>query len=264
MLNGGWHVAKNKDSIAYIFTVAFLVCLVCAIIVATAAVSLRPLQVQNKELDLKRNILAAAGLLKEGQSVEDAFSQVETRLVNIETGEFSTDFDVDTFDPVKAVTDPSITSTLDKAQDIASIKRLEEYTEVYIVRTDDGGIETLILPIRGYGLWSTLWGFIALESDLNTVVGLGFYSHAETPGLGGEVDNPIWKAQWPGKSITDDSGKLMIEVTKGGQADLNSPYEIDGLSGATLTSKGVNNLVRFWLGDNGFRPFLDNLKAGGA
>lgn len=257
-------MAKNKDSISYIFTVAFLVCLVCAVIVSTAAVSLRPLQQKNKEVDLKSNILAAAGLLEEGKSVEESFSQIETRLVDIDTGMFSDAFDVDTFDPVKAVGDSSITETLSSDEDIAGLKRREKYTEVYLVRDNAGEIKTLILPIRGYGLWSTLWGFVALESDFNTIVGLGFYSHAETPGLGGEVDNPAWKAQWPGKKVANANGELLIEVTKGGKADPNSEYQVDGLSGATLTTIGVSNLVRFWLGENGFEPLINNLKAGGA
>jgi Na+-transporting NADH:ubiquinone oxidoreductase subunit C len=257
-------VAKNKDSIQYVFTVAFAVCMVCAIVVATSAVVLRPLQVENKELDLKRNILAAAGLMEDGKTVKELFASIETRLVDISEGQFSTDFDVDTFDSVKAVSDPALTDALDKVTDIADIKRREKYAEVYLVRGTNGDIETVVLPIRGYGLWSTLWGFIALESDFNTVAGLGFYSHAETPGLGGEVDNPKWKAQWPGKKILNEAGNLAIEVTKGGLADADSPYQVDGLSGATLTTRGVDNLVQFWLGDNGFKPFLDQLKTGGA
>jgi Na+-transporting NADH:ubiquinone oxidoreductase subunit C len=257
-------VAKNKDSIQYVFTVAFAVCMVCAIVVATSAVVLRPLQVENKELDLKRNILAAAGLMEDGKTVKELFASIETRLVDISEGQFSTDFDVDTFDSVKAVSDPALTDALDKVTDIADIKRREKYAEVYLVRGTNGDIETVVLPIRGYGLWSTLWGFIALESDFNTVAGLGFYSHAETPGLGGEVDNPKWKAQWPGKKILNETGNMAIEVTKGGQADAASPYQVDGLSGATLTTRGVDNLVQFWLGDNGFKPFLDQLKTGGA
>jgi len=225
---------------------------------------LRPLQVENKELDLKRNILAAAGLMEDGKTVKELFASIETRLVDISEGQFSTDFDVDTFDSVKAVSDPALTDALDKVTDIADIKRREKYAEVYLVRGTNGDIETVVLPIRGYGLWSTLWGFIALESDFNTVAGLGFYSHAETPGLGGEVDNPKWKAQWPGKKILNETGNMAIEVTKGGQADAASPYQVDGLSGATLTTRGVDNLVQFWLGDNGFKPFLDQLKTGGA
>ena len=257
-------MAKNKDSIQYVFTVAFAVCMVCAIVVATSAVVLRPLQVENKELDLKRNILAAAGLMEDGKTVKELFASIETRLVDISEGQFSTDFDVDTFDSVKAVSDPALTDALDKVTDIADIKRREKYAEVYLVRGTNGDIETVVLPIRGYGLWSTLWGFIALESDFNTVAGLGFYSHAETPGLGGEVDNPKWKAQWPGKKILNETGNMAIEVTKGGQADAASPYQVDGLSGATLTTRGVDNLVQFWLGDNGFKPFLDHLKTEGA
>ena len=257
-------MAKNKDSIQYVFTVAFAVCMVCAIVVSTAAVVLRPLQVENKELDLKRNILAAAGLMEDGKTVKELFASIETRLVDISDGQFSTDFDVDTFDSVKAVSDPKLTDALDKATDIADIKRREKYAEVYIVRGATGDIETVVLPIRGYGLWSTLWGFIALESDFNTVAGLGFYSHAETPGLGGEVDSPKWKDQWPGKKILNEAGTMAIEVTKGGLADPDSAYQVDGLSGATLTTRGVDNLVQFWLGDNGFKPFLDHLKTGGA
>ena len=257
-------MAKNKDSIQYVFTVAFSVCMVCAIVVATSAVVLRPLQVENKELDLKRNILAAAGLMEDGKTVRELFASIETRLVDISAGQFSTAFDVATFDAVKAVSDPALTDALDKATDIADLKRREKYAEVYIVRGTNGDIETVVLPIRGYGLWSTLWGFIALESDFNTVAGLGFYSHAETPGLGGEVDNPKWKAQWPGKKILNETGTMALEVTKGGQADATSAYQVDGLSGATLTTRGVDNLVQFWLGDNGFKPFLDHLKTEGA
>lgn len=257
-------MAKNKDSISYIFTVAFAVCLVSAIIVSTAAVSLRPLQVKNKELDFKKNILAAAGLLVEGQSIEEQFEKVETRLVDLKAGTFSDAYDIDAFDPVAATKDPELSAPLDAAVDIASIKRLESFTEVYLVKDASGELDKVILPIRGYALWSTLWGFIALEADLNTVAGLGFYSHAETPGLGGEIDNPKWLAQWPGKKLLDSSGDLAIKVTKGGLADMAGDHEIDGLAGATLTTNGVDYLVQFWMGDLGFRPFIENLKAGGA
>ena len=151
-------------------------------------------------------------------------------------------------------------------QDIASIRRRADYSTVYVVENTDGSIKTLILPIHGYGLWSTLYGFMALESDLQTVVGLGFYQHAETRGLGGEVDNPNWKAQWQGKVVYDESGDVDISVIKG-SVDPNSPkaeHQIDGLAGATLTSRGVESLVRFWLGEDGFGPFLDHLRAGEA
>ena len=128
-----------------------------------------------------------------------------------------------------------------------------------------GDIDKIILPIRGYGLWSTLYGFIALEADGNTVAGLGFYEHGETPGLGGEVDNPRWKAVWPGKQVYRD-GEVAIALIKGAvdTSSANAPWQVDGLAGATLTARGVTNLVQFWLGENGFEPFLNNLKSGEA
>lgn len=137
---------------------------------------------------------------------------------------------------------------------------------MYLVEKE-GQLDSIILPVHGYGLWSTLYGFLALEGDLNTVVGLGFYSHAETPGLGGEVDNPQWKALWPGKKIYEEgSWSPEIRLIKGNVDPTSSsaPYQIDGLSGATLTSNGVTHLVQFWMGENGYAPFLKNLKAGEA
>lgn len=132
---------------------------------------------------------------------------------------------------------------------------------MYLVEKD-GALETLILPVRGYGLWSTLYGFVAVKGDLNTVVGFGFYQHGETPGLGGEVDNPKWKALWSGKTLFDEQGQLAVEIIKGSvdPQSAKATHQVDGLAGATLTSKGVNNLLHFWLGENGFGPLLANLK----
>ena len=119
----------------------------------------------------------------------------------------------------------------------------------------------MILPIEGYGLWSTLYGFIALEENGNDIYGLQFYQHGETPGLGAEVDNPRWKALWNGKKLRDDDGDLQITVAKAPPA-AGQDYYIDALAGATLTSRGVHNLVRFWMGEQGYGPFLERLKAG--
>jgi Na+-transporting NADH:ubiquinone oxidoreductase subunit C len=110
-----------------------------------------------------------------------------------------------------------------------------------------------------------LYGFVALESDANTIAGLGFYEHGETPGLGGEVDNPRWKALWEGKRAYRD-GQVAINVAKGAVNPQSSGanWQVDGLSGATLTSRGVSNLVQFWLGAEGFQPYLTNLRGGDA
>ncbi len=253
----------NKDTIKYTITVAVLLCLVCSVIVSTAAVLLRPAQQANRALDVKQNILAAAGMLNPSQSVEAQFERVRPRLVDLSSGEFSEALDLATYDQRKALKDSSLSDSLSRQEDVAGIGRRERYSQVYFAENDQGQ-EILILPVRGAGLWSTLYGFIALESDYNTVTGLGFYEHGETPGLGGEVDNPRWKALWPGKQVFDESGEVAIEVIKGSvdEGTSNAEHKVDGLSGATLTGRGVHNLLNYWLGDNGYGPFLDNLKSG--
>ena len=130
---------------------------------------------------------------------------------------------------------------------------------VYEVVKDDE-VEAIILPIEGMGLWSTLYGYIALDADVNTIEGITFYEHGETPGLGGEVDNPRWKALWPGRKAFDERGNVKIQVKKGPAGPPSEdPYQVDGLSGATLTSRGVTNMLHFWLGEEGFGPYLDRL-----
>ena len=262
-------MSSQKESTARTLTVALLVCLVCSVFVAGAAVALKPTQVDNRLLDKQRSILAIAGLGEPSMSsaqVKDMFKgTISAKLVDLQSGKFSDAKDPVTFDPLKASKDPKLSAVLKGSDDIAGIKRQERFTTVYVVEKD-GQVETLILPVRGYGLWSTLYGFIAVKGDLNTVVGMGFYQHGETPGLGGEVDNPKWKGQWPGKTLFGDDGKLAVEIVKGG-IDAQSPkavHQVDGLAGATLTSKGVDNLLKFWLGQNGFGPFIANLRAGEA
>ncbi|MGK9064455.1 Na(+)-translocating NADH-quinone reductase subunit C [Stutzerimonas chloritidismutans] len=262
-------MSSQKESTARTLVVALLVCLVCSVFVAGAAVALRPTQLENRQLDKQRSILAIAGLGEVGMSanqVKTLYSErIVARLVDLETGEFSDEFDPNSFDPLVAAKDPKLSQALPSEEDIASIKRRERYSVVYIVEENDS-IDTLIMPIRGYGLWSTLYGFIAVKGDLNTVEGLGFYQHGETPGLGGEVDNPKWRSQWQGKELFNDDGKLAIQVVKGG-VDPQSPradHQVDALAGATLTSNGVNNLLRFWLGEDGFGPFIANLRDGEA
>ena len=262
-------MSSQKESTVRTLIVALLVCLVCSVFVAGAAVALRPTQLENRQLDKQRSILAIAGLGEAGMSGAEVKAlykeRIVAKLVNLETGKFSDEFDPNTFDPLVAAKDPQLSDALPPEQDIASIKRREKYSVVYIVETE-GELDTLVLPVRGYGLWSTLYGFLALQEDLNTVAGLGFYQHGETPGLGGEVDNPKWRSLWEGKELYNEDGELAIQIVKGG-VDPQSPkadHQVDALAGATLTSNGVNALLHFWLGENGFGPFIANLRAGEA
>lgn len=257
----------SNETVGKTLVVAFSVCLVCAIVVSTAAVALRPLQAANIESDKQTNILAAAGLLDDSMTVADQFASVQVRAIDLDTGRYTDAIDPSTWDYLKAAKDPQISSSFEElgTADIAKIGRRENYAVVYLLEDESGQLDKVILPVRGYGLWSTLQGFLALEEDLNTVAGIGFFAHTETPGLGGEVDNPEWKAKWVNKEAFAD-GELALQVIKGalaaGAPDME--HTIDGLSGATLTTVGVDNLIKFWLGENGYRPFLDNLKSGEA
>ena len=263
-------MSNQKESTARTLTVALLVCLVCSVFVAGAAVALKPTQVENKQLDKQRSILAIAGLdggkAISSKEVKKLYGEkIVAKVVDLRSGQFTDALNAKTYDQFKAAKDPKTSRVLQGGEDLAQIKRQENFATVYVVE-NEGQMDTIILPVRGYGLWSTLYGFIALKGDLNTVVGMGFYQHAETPGLGGEVDNPKWKSQWPGKTLYDANGNLAVAIVKGG-VDPQSPqaaHQVDALAGATLTSVGVDNLLKFWLGEQGFGPFLAKLRAGEA
>ena len=255
----GRFLALPADSIPKTVFVAVSLCLVASMIVSAAAVALRPLQEVNALQDKQINILQVAGIYDENADVLESFAAFEPRILELSTGTFTDEFDAATFDDRDAANDPETSVALDN--DPAGIVRQGHYATVYLLRDEAGEIDKLILPIHGYGLWSTLYGFIAIEENGNDIFGLQFYEHAETPGLGAEVDNPRWKELWNGQRLADDDGTLQITVSKAVPA-AGAEYHIDALAGATLTTNGVNNLVRFWMGEAGFGPFLENLKAG--
>ncbi len=247
-------IFSNDHPFKIVF-MAVVLCLVGSVLVSAAAIGLRPQQEANARLSKQVNILQVAGLFEDGGDVGAIYAdRIEPRIVDLRTGKFSEDVDPETYDAIVATRDPAMSDALTKDQDQAQIKRKAHYATVYLVK-GESDYETVIIPVHGYGLWSTLYGFVALKPDGNEVIGLQFYQHAETPGLGGEVDNPSWRGQWPGKKLYDGDD-LKIEVVKTGAS---GDYQVDGLAGATLTSVGVNNLVRYWAGQDGFGPFLKNL-----
>ena len=253
---------SSKDSIGSILRVALSLCIVCSVVVSTAAVMLKPLQEANKALERKRNILLAAGLYREDEDINVLFEQVDTRLVELATGEFVEGVDAAAFDQGAAAKAPATSVAIPPDKDVAKIRRRAKDAPVYLV-SDNTGLRSLILPVRGYGLYSTLFGFIALSSDGNTVQGMRIYEHGETPGLGGEVASPTWLGTWQGKEVYDEAGNVRLAVIKGA-VDSGSPearFQVDGLAGATMTSRGVTNLVSYWLGEEGFGPFLARVRA---
>ena len=235
--------------------IPLIACIACAVIVSVTAVSVRPEQNLNIENEKKLKILAAAGIVT--NEVDKEFSKIETLYIDFVSNQL---IQIEgNYDHIKASASAESSSIIPKKQDIAILKRRENVAPIYVWYSEEEQIQKVVLPIRGYGLWGTLYGYISLDADLNTVKGIEYYDHKETPGLGGEVDSPVWKSDWNGKKVYNSSGEVILYVTKGPSSE---DYEIDGISGATLTSNGVTNMIRYWLGENGYGPVLQKLREG--
>jgi len=235
----------------------------CSALVASAAVGLRPLQEANRQQDQKKNILYAAGLFEKEKTVEELFAPIETKIIELASGLYVPEDQLapESYNQLKAALTESTSRPLNSEEDLARLRRIEKYSFVYLVR-DGQKIDQIVLPVRGKGLWSTMYAYAAIDADLTTVRGISFYEHGETPGLGGEIENRKWQEGWRGKQLYDATGKIELELVKGKAAGTGEEalHQIDGLSGATLTAKGVNNLMEFWFGDHGYKPYFNQLK----
>lgn len=264
----------QRDSVGHTFNVAVTLCLVCATVVSAAAVLLRERQQQNRSLEERKNVLIAADDLFDpvpvsqggkghtNADVPELFEQVAPKVVDLAGSDWYVDAP-DDYNQRQATQDRTLSDAIPDERDVAGIKRREKLSYVYLV-IRNGTADQVVLPIRGYGLWSTLWGFISIDLDSLKqgpehafVRGLTFYEHKETPGLGGEVDNPRWKQSWKGKHIFDADWNVILEVVK---RPSEPDHEVDGLSGATITSNGVSNMIQYWLGEEGFGPYLTKLQ----
>ena len=241
-----------------------MLCIVCSVLVSIAAVSLKPIQEKNRALETKKNILKVAGLMKPGVDVEETFRKIQVGVVDLSTGERKSGAEYKNYDQRAASKDPDLSIPIPEDRDLGGIKRRAKLALVYLVTNQDR-VDTIILPIYGKGLWSTMYAFLALEGDANTVKGYTFYEHGETPGLGGEVDNPSWQRQWVGKRIFDRDWNLSLDIRKGkvDPSKQEAVHQVDGLSGATLTTVGVKNFMLYWLGEDGFGPFLARMRTAG-
>lgn len=274
-------LAMGNDSLEKTIAVAVALCLVCAVLVSFGAVALKPLQVYNKNYDMKKNILDVAGLLEDGMDVDSAFAdKIEAKLVDMETGEYVENINTEDYDQRKAAKDPQQSVPIPKEKDIAHIRAKAKISKIYLVK-DGGNIKSIILPVSGYGLWSTLYGFLSIDPDGQTIQSINFYDQAETPGLGGEVVNPKWRALWKGKKIYAETAQPELDKGYIEEADIGEPaialikgsvdsekmgaeYQVDGLAGATLTSNGVTNLVRYWMSKEGFAKYISKIRKKGA
>ena len=239
------------------------VAVVCALLVSVSSVELRPHYVANLEAHRLAQLESILGALS-GTAHEVAADDIESRVVELESGRYSDKLDAATFDARKAATDADGSVLIPADRDIAGIKRRAKHATVFLVRNASGEIELMILPVRGSGYQSSLYGFLALAGDTSTVVALKFYDQGDTPGMGARIQDPSWEALWPGKQVYDDAGALRIGVARGKLTPgfMDAEHMVDGISGATRTSQGVHDLLRFWLGDFGFGPFLQRVRRG--
>ena len=258
---------KPKSNNMKTIIVALTLCLVCSVLVAAAAVGLKPAQVENAKLDRNKNILVAAGMFNPetdtNEDVAERFKDFNVEIVDLNKGNYLDDealkavgiADRNTYDASQATKNKALSDDLG-ANDPASIGRKPKYAKVYVKNDDAGKPEIIVLPIQGYGLWGTIYGFLTLEGDMNTIKGISFYEHKETPGLGARIEEPKWRAMWTGIHSYDENGAVATGVATSG------PKEnwVDGISGATLTSRGVSNMIQFWLGEQGYKPYLDSLR----
>ena len=244
-----------RASIPKTFLVALLLALSCAGLVTVTAVGLADRVQARKDNERLANTLVAAGV-----DVPDA---VEFRIVELDTGDYvsSADIGIGTFNQREAAADPELSDPVAEVDDIAEVGRRERYAYVGLVH-ERGRLQRVIIPMRGMGYGGMIHGIIVLEGDLTTVSNIYFTDHEETPGLGAEIASPSWRAKWPGKRVYDEDGAVRLEVVQRGvqPGAAEARYQVDGVSGATITSDTVTLMLQFWLGENGFRTYLRRLE----
>lgn len=220
---------KDNNKTTFIFSSVMVV--IVAVVLSVTAISLAPYQEKNSRVEKMKNILSSISITTETNQTETAFDKYITkRIVLNNKGEELTNnvkaFDID----LKKELDKSKTGNADK-----------QLFPLFICNKD--GKSFYIIPVRGKGLWGPIWGYISLESDMNTVYGVSFGHKSETPGLGAEIETQKFQQQFVGKKIFDESGKFVsVDVIKGG-ANTDDLHGVDAISGATITSNGVSNML---------------------
>ena len=247
-----WFVDLPAEGTRKTLIVAGGVALAAAIVVSIASVTLRPLQKANLERERQARIVAMVS-----RAIGDS-GPLDAHVVDLASGRIAPDIDPVTFDQAAAAQRPETSIAIAKSADIAGLGRRARHATVFI-RREAGKPVLIVLPVHGKGYQSTLYGYLALRGDGNTVAALTFYKQGETPGMGARITEPAWQELWPGKRLADEKGVIKITVVRG---KATGPHEVDGITGATRTGAGITKLLRFWLGDHGFGPFLANLRGG--
>ncbi len=210
----------------YIFIFSSIMVVIVATLLSLAATLLQPLQQKNLEIAKKKSMLLSIGVQSTSQTTESLYDKhIKSSFVLNSKGE-----EVPGVDAFKVDLSIEQKKPLD-----------QQYFPVFRAVTDDGQ-NVVILPVQGKGLWGPIWGYVSLKSDMNTIYGVTFDHKGETPGLGAEISTPEFAAMFPGKTIYDGDKFVSIGVIKGG-AKPGDPHSVDAISGGTLTSKGLQNML---------------------
>jgi len=255
---------NQRESVGRTLLVAVSVAFVCSLIVSSVVYWLRPIQLAYRSVEQNRAVLVAAGLAEQSETLADRdvvsrFLELDLQLVDLDAAEFvGADASMTaSYDYRSAAEDPIASRPITPENDIASLGGRPHLMPVYLQR-DDGGLAGIVLPVYGRGMWSTIHGYVVLESDLLTIANAWFYEHGETPGIGDRIQNPNWTTQWAGKKAYHEDGTLRFRI--GGPGDAALPERIDSITGASITVAAIDRFVRYWLGDDGYGPFLANLR----
>ncbi len=253
--------AQTKESPAKVIGMAVIVAFVCALVVSTASVLLKPIQDAHLEAEREARMAAMLDTLPGMRELleEAGAENLETRLVDLSSGEFVASDDPAAYDEMEAAGDPDAAVPVPSELDVAGLGQRGPNAAVHILE-GNGRVQLVVLPVRGTGYQSMIRALLALEADLRTVAALTILEQGETPGLGARIEDPEWQALWPGKEVANEAGEIVISVVKG---EATKPYEVDGITGATQTGSGVANMLRYWLGPHGYGPFLERLRSGG-
>jgi Na+-transporting NADH:ubiquinone oxidoreductase subunit C len=230
--NGDYNVRQSN---LYIVIYSGVLTIVCGGLLALAAEGLKEKQQFNIDMEQKKNILATVIVLEEGADVNAVYSKKVKAFV------------VDYQGNVKEGMQPKDVNLAAEYKK-APVDRLLPVYE-FKNETDPNKTEYVVLPVFGYGLWNNIWGFVALKSDLSTIQGVKFQHAGETPGLGARIESDQdVQDRYKGKTIYEDGKLVSVTMMKGeGQDYSDDKHEVDGMSGATLTAKGVNNMLKDYL-----------------
>ncbi|MEY2970502.1 MAG: hypothetical protein RLZZ599_875 [Bacteroidota bacterium] len=215
----------NVNSNGYTYTFATVMVILVAVLLSAASLGLKSKQENNVKQEKMQSILSSVGVQVDRSGAEEVYNTVIEKVLTIKGGEVVSE-------------DRETGFSIDMATAIKS-SNMDREVPLYVANKD--GQTYYIVPLRGKGLWGPVWGFVSLENDGNTVVGANFGHKSETPGLGAEITTPMFTDQFPGKKISEAGMFQSISVVKKGTS--NGDYAVDGISGGTITSNGVNDML---------------------